>query len=52
MLDYLQVPGGVFRFYRDAIVFAVAQTFENEGKGVAAVVAAADCHIVLNQDDG
>ena len=27
------------RFYRDAIGFAVAQTFENEGKVVAAVVA-------------
>jgi uncharacterized glyoxalase superfamily protein PhnB len=40
------------RFYRDAIGFAVAQTFENEGKVVAAVVAAGDCHIVLNQDDG
>ena len=40
------------RFYRDAIGFAVAQTFENEGKAVAAVVAAGNCHIVLNQDDG
>ena len=40
------------RFYRDAIGFAVAQTFENEGKVVAAVVAAGDCSIVLNQDDG
>jgi uncharacterized glyoxalase superfamily protein PhnB len=30
----------------------VAQTFENEGKVVAAVVAAGDCRIVLNQDDG
>src|SRR5512134_2566348 len=34
------------RFYRDAIGFAVAQTFENEGKVVAAVVAAGDCRIV------
>ena len=40
------------RFYRDAIGFAVAQTYENEGKVVAAVVAAGDCNIVLNQDDG
>ena len=40
------------RFYRDAIGFAVAQTFENEGKVVAAVIAAGDCRIVLNQDDG
>jgi uncharacterized glyoxalase superfamily protein PhnB len=40
------------RFYRDAIGFAVAQTFEHEGKVVGAVVAAGDCRIVLNQDDG
>ena len=40
------------RFYRDAIGFAVAQTFEHEGKVVAAVLAAGDCRIVLNQDDG
>ena len=40
------------RFYRDAIGFAVAQTFEHEGKVVAALVAAGDCRIVLNQDDG
>ena len=40
------------RFYRDAIGFAVARTFENGGKVVAAVVAAGHCHIVLNQDDG
>ena len=39
-------------FYRDAIGFSVAQTFENEGKVVAAVVAAGDCRLVLNQDDG
>ena len=38
--------------FTDAIGFAVAQTFENEGKVVAAVVAAGDCRIVLNQDDG
>jgi lactoylglutathione lyase len=40
------------RFYRDAIGFAVVHTFENDGKVVAAVVAAGDCRIVLNQDDG
>lgn len=39
-------------FYRDAIGFAVAQTFENEGKVTAAVVAAGDIRIVLNQDNG
>lgn len=40
------------RFYREAIGFAVAQTYEHEGKVVAAVVAAGHCHIVLNQDNG
>lgn len=40
------------RFYRDAIGFGVAQSFEREGKVTAAVVAAGDCHLVLNQDDG
>lgn len=40
------------RFYRDAIGFVVAESYENEGKVVAAVVAAGDCRIVLNQDDG
>lgn len=39
-------------FYRDAVGFAVLQTFEREGKVVAAVVAAGDCRIVLNKDDG
>lgn len=40
------------RFYRDAIGFALAQTFEHQGKVVGAVVTAGDCRIVLNQDDG
>lgn len=40
------------RFYRDAIGFTVMQTFEHEGKVVAAVVGAGNCYIVLNQDDG
>ena len=39
-------------FYRDAIGFTVAHTFEHVGKVVAAVVAAGDIRIVLNQDDG
>lgn len=40
------------RFYRDAIGFAVAQSYEHDGKVVAAVVTAGACAIVLNQDDG
>jgi predicted enzyme related to lactoylglutathione lyase len=40
------------RFYRDAIGFAVEQSFEREGNVVAAVVVAGSCRIVLNQDDG
>ena len=40
------------RWYRDAVGFAVQQTFEDEGKVVAAVVGAGDIRIVLNQDDG
>ncbi len=39
-------------FYRDAIGFAVEQSFEHDGKVVAAVISAGDCRIVLNQDDG
>lgn len=39
-------------FYRDAIGFHVANTYEREGRPVAAVVAAGDIRIVLNQDDG
>lgn len=40
------------RFYRDAVGFTVARTFENGGKIAGAVVVAGDCRIVLNQDDG
>lgn len=40
------------RFYRDAIGFAVMQTYENNGKVNAAVVGAGNCYLVLNQDDG
>ena len=40
------------RFYRDAVGFAVTQTYETEGKVVAAIVTAGDCQLVLNQDDG
>jgi uncharacterized glyoxalase superfamily protein PhnB len=44
--------GASMRFYRDAIGFGVAQTYEHEGRVVAAVVVAGDCRMVLNQDDG
>lgn len=40
------------RWYRDVLGFAVAMTFENEGKLAGAVIAAGDCRMVLNQDDG
>lgn len=40
------------RFYRDAVGFAVPQTFEREGKVASAVAVAGDIRIVLNQDDG
>lgn len=40
------------RFYRDAIGFTVTETYEHDGKVLAAVVSAGNCHIVLNQDDG
>lgn len=40
------------RFYRDAIGFAVYQTYDNNGKVAAAVVGAGNCRLVLNQDDG
>jgi uncharacterized glyoxalase superfamily protein PhnB len=40
------------RFYRDAIGFGVAATYETEGKVTTAVVVAGNCQIVLNQDDG
>lgn len=39
-------------WYRDVLGFAVAHSFEHEGKVVAAVIVAGDCRIVLNQDDG
>ncbi len=40
------------RFYRDAVGFDVAQTFERDGKPAAAIVVSGSCRIVLNQDDG
>ena len=40
------------RFYRDAIGFAVDQTYEQEGKVATAVMSAGDIRLVLNQDDG
>lgn len=39
-------------WYRDAVGFGVEQTFEYEGKTVAAVVSAGNIRMVLNQDDG
>jgi len=39
-------------FYRDAIGFTVARSFEHEGRVVAAVVTSGNIGIVLNQDDG
>ncbi|MEQ1729470.1 MAG: VOC family protein, partial [Vicinamibacterales bacterium] len=38
------------RFYREAVGFAVQETYEHEGKVVVAVLAAGACRIVLNQD--
>lgn len=40
------------RFYRDAVGFAIPQTFEREGKVASAVVVAGSITIILNQDDG
>ena len=40
------------RFYRDAVGFTVAMTFEQDGKVAGAVVTAGDIRIVLNQGDG
>jgi uncharacterized glyoxalase superfamily protein PhnB len=39
-------------FYRDAIGFHVANTWDREGRPVAAVVVSGQISIVLNQDDG
>lgn len=40
------------RLYRDAIGFAVEQTYEHEGKVVTAVISAGEIRLVLNQDNG
>lgn len=40
------------RFFRDAVGFGVAATYETEGKVTTAVIVAGNCQIVLNQDDG
>ena len=40
------------RFYTDVLGFAVAMTFEREGKLAGAIIHAGDIRIVLNQDDG
>lgn len=40
------------RFFRDAVGFGVAATYETGGKVTTAVIVAGNCQIVLNQDDG
>lgn len=40
------------RFYRDAVGFSVAQTYERDGKVATAIIVSGNCSIVLNQDDG
>lgn len=40
------------RWYHDVIGFVVDQTYEHEGKVVAAVISAGDIRLVLNQDNG
>jgi uncharacterized glyoxalase superfamily protein PhnB len=40
------------RWYRDVLGFAVAQTFERDGKVAGAAIVAGDVRIILNQDDG
>ena len=40
------------RFYRDAVGFGVAQTYEREGKVATAIIVSGNSSIVLNQDDG
>lgn len=40
------------RYYREALGFAVDQTWEVEGKLAGAIIRAGDIQVVLNQDDG
>ena len=40
------------RFWREAVGFTVARTYEHEGKLAGAVLTAGHCSITLNQDDG
>ena len=40
------------RFYRDAVGFGVAQTYEREGKIATAIIVSGNTSVVLNQDDG
>ncbi len=40
------------RWYHEILGFTVDETFEHEGNIVGAVIAAGQCRIVLNQDDG
>lgn len=39
-------------FWRDAVGLAIENTWEHEGKTMAAVLVAGEARIVLNQDDG
>ena len=40
------------RFYRDAVGFGVAQTYDREGKVATAIIVSGNTSVVLNQDDG
>ena len=40
------------RWYTEVLGFAVAQSFERDGKVAGAIIHAGDIRIVLNQDDG
>jgi len=40
------------RFYTEVLGFAIAMSFERDGKVAGAIIAAGDISIVLNQDDG
>ncbi|MEX0892109.1 MAG: VOC family protein [Gemmatimonadota bacterium] len=39
-------------WYRDVVLFTVADEYEHEGKRVAVHLVAGDVHVLLNQDDG
>lgn len=44
--------GASIKFYQEIIGFGVDQSYEHEGKVVAAVISAGDIRMVLNQDNG